>query len=128
MWHQLNALSNSNNAVFSWSHADSLTTGTAFVQPTETFIYQVSAVDTVTLCSAEDFLRIIVDKTREVYIPNIFSPNGDGTNDSFFLRLVREFAVSFDCSVWEDERDYALLTRGHRRELHTQRLSRQHLY
>ncbi len=34
-------------------------------------------------CKAEDHLRLIVEKTNDVYIPNAFSPNLDNLNDFF---------------------------------------------
>jgi gliding motility-associated-like protein len=36
-------------------------------------------------CTASDDVTIFLVKNRPIYIPNTFTPNGDGTNDFFTL-------------------------------------------
>ncbi|MFT6021064.1 MAG: gliding motility-associated-like protein, partial [Saprospiraceae bacterium] len=54
------------------------------VQPLFTNTYEVMLVDS-NGCVREDVVIIEVRKSRDVYIPNAFSPNGDGVNDRFTL-------------------------------------------
>jgi gliding motility-associated-like protein len=76
------------NVVFSWTPADSLSCADCpepLAFPLRTSRYTVTALDTVSLCSAVDFLTVTVSQERNLFFPNIFSPDGDGRNDRFTL-------------------------------------------
>ncbi|MCB0642045.1 MAG: gliding motility-associated C-terminal domain-containing protein [Phaeodactylibacter sp.] len=84
----------------SWSpplilSCDTCLNPTAYPLETTTFSVMVESNG----CTDADALQIIVDKNRAVYVPNGFSPNGDGTNDIFYInagpqvRRIRSFLV-----------------------------------
>lgn len=71
-----------------WQAADSLSCydcPVTFVTPSASGLYQVQVTD-LNGCTATDQVQLILNKKRRVYLPNVFSPNGDGTNDIFFVQ------------------------------------------
>jgi len=52
------------------------------VAPLESQVYTLTVFD-VNGCSGTDEILIEIDKNRNVFIPNAFSPNGDNINDTF---------------------------------------------
>ncbi len=52
------------------------------IAPFVTTTYSVTVVTTGG-CSDDDKITVFVDRRRYLYVPNVFSPNGDGENDIF---------------------------------------------
>jgi gliding motility-associated-like protein len=80
-------------ATFSWAPALGVnppTSSNPIIQPLNQgdFIYRVRIADAESFCVAEDSIRItVVDPTTldcsEVFLPNTFTPNDDGLNDTY---------------------------------------------
>lgn len=85
-----------------WSPLDTAECPGCLTQPvapilTTTYSVNVTAENG---CSASDELTIFVDRRKHVYVPNGFSPNGDGLNDGFMIfakpntvRRIKSFLV-----------------------------------
>jgi len=81
----LDPIYNGNVVSFEWdSHENSLCDSCSIqlITPFYTSSYSLTVVDE-NGCVARDEIVISVHKNRDVYIPNAFSPNGDGRNDIF---------------------------------------------
>ena len=68
-----------------WSPAEGLSCTdclSPIATPFETTIYQVEVINT-NGCKDQTNIRLFVNRDAKVFIPNAFSPNNDGANDSF---------------------------------------------
>jgi len=68
-----------------------------FIRPLLNSNYLLEVTD-ANGCTAMDSLFVTVNKDRDIYLPNVFSPNDDGFNDYFFAqsrrpKLIRNFQV-----------------------------------
>ena len=52
------------------------------VGPFNSSTYEITIID-INGCTASTEILVEVDKIRNVFVPNAFSPNGDGSNDEF---------------------------------------------
>lgn len=73
------------NVSFEWSPADGLSCTDCpypIAAPIDNITYQLRMTDTAG-CEMKDFVSVFVRKSRDIFIPNAFSPNKDGVNDKF---------------------------------------------
>jgi gliding motility-associated-like protein len=79
-------LSRTNHVKVIWSPAAGLSCSDCLDplgQPVENTIYVVRASDTLGTCTAVDMVEVRVSACKTMFIPNVFAPDDDGTNDFF---------------------------------------------
>ncbi|MEL7162302.1 MAG: gliding motility-associated C-terminal domain-containing protein, partial [Bacteroidota bacterium] len=84
-----------------WPRPDSIVfTDRFFVAPRQTTTYVITAVDPDG-CEATTTAEVLVDQYVPVYVPNVFSPNGDGVNDIFEAYGDQSVASFSDFRIFE---------------------------
>ncbi|MBK8880288.1 MAG: gliding motility-associated C-terminal domain-containing protein [Haliscomenobacter sp.] len=88
---------------FQWSGVEGLPAqnGPAlWVRPLHTTTYAVRA-QAANGCAASDQITVFVLAALPVYIPNAFSPNGDGQNDLFYIQAGNEIREVRDFQIFD---------------------------
>ncbi len=84
---EIEGLVNFTPSKIEWSPTDFLSSPDmlrTFVTPEESTTYTLTISDT-SGCVATDQIIVLVNRERKVFIPNAFSPDGDGNNDVFYI-------------------------------------------
>jgi gliding motility-associated-like protein len=74
-------------AFWQWSPAEGLSCtdcATPWATPLRGTVYTLKISD-LSGCETQAKIQLRVDRTRNVYAPNVFSPNGDNENDRFLI-------------------------------------------
>ena len=68
-------------------------------QPNEYIVMLVAISDVG--CEQTDFQKVIVSEDDHLYIPNSFTPNGDGYNDYFYVQGIQIDTESYHLTIYD---------------------------
>ncbi len=101
---KLQPTTNATNVQWTWSPPDYLDCtdcpDPTAIMPLNTITYTATIADSGG-CMTTDSVQVVVRKRRAVYVPNIFSPNGDGFNDRFYVQAAAEVAYILDFQIYD---------------------------
>lgn len=101
----ISVVANVNNSIsFVWTPSTGLSCNNCanpVARPLETTTYTVVATD-ANGCTDTDSVRILVEDIGSIFVPNAFSPNGDGENDLFAIFGARpEYMREFYLTIYD---------------------------
>jgi len=67
--------------------------------PTDDITYTVTILG-ANNCSASDSVEVVIKNAITIWIPNVFTPNGDGLNEEFITKMSKGFDDDFELSIF----------------------------
>jgi len=96
-------------STFSWSPATGLTCddcSNPSSTPRTTVSYELIVIDTATQCRDTAYMTIVVKNEKNIFVPNVITPNGDGVNDVWRITELEEIFRDNELVIinrWGDE-------------------------
>ncbi len=93
----------SDSIIYSWSpslYLDCIDCPAPIALPENDILYNLVVSDT-NGCIAQDEIFIDIDKLRRVFIPNVFTPNGDGENDILTVFAGKDVELVLEFNIFD---------------------------